>query len=250
MLHGFSGCSTDWSLFVPFFSQFFHVITIDLIGHGETDAPTDSMRYALKHIRRDLTTIIEDLTDQPAHLLGYSMGGRLALYLALSQQSMFRSLILESTSPGIEDEEDRVVRKESDEDLADRIEQLGIEAFVEEWESMPMWESQSILPTETLQRQRETRLASNPIGLANSLRGYGTGVQPSLWDKLYTLNMPTLLLAGEKDPKYVAVAKGMEAQIPYSRLEVLPRTGHNTHLENPRAFASQVLEFLRGFGAN
>lgn len=250
MLHGFSGSSGDWSLFVPFFAQHFKVITIDMLGHGETDSPTDPMRYALKHIRRDLTTIIEDLCDQPAHLLGYSMGGRIALILALYHSKLFRSVILESATPGIALEEDRIDRKESDEDLAERIEQLGIEAFVEEWEALPLWDTQRHLPAETLQRQREIRLANNPIGLANSLRGYGTGVQASEWDNLYTLDMPVLLLTGALDEKFTHIAQQMCSQIPYAHHVAVPRVGHNVHLENPRAFANHVLEFLRGFGAN
>ncbi len=250
MLHGFSGSSSDWSLFVPFFAQYFKVITLDMLGHGETDSPTDPMRYALKHIRRDLTTIIEDLCDQPAHLLGYSMGGRIALILALYHSKLFRSVILESATPGIALEEDRIDRKESDEDLAERIEQLGIEAFVEEWEALPLWDSQKHLPPETLQRQREIRLANNPIGLANSLRGYGTGAQPSEWDNLYTLDIPALLLTGALDTKFTHIAQQMCSQIPYAHHVVVPRVGHNVHLENPRAFANHVLQFLRGFGAN
>ena len=250
MLHGFSGGSADWSLFVPFFAQYFRVITLDMLGHGETDSPTDPMRYAVKHIRRDLTFIIEDLCDQPAHLLGYSMGGRIALILALHHSKLFRSLILEGASPGIALEEDRIDRKESDEDLAERIEQLGIAAFVEEWEALPLWDTQRTLPAETLQRQREIRLANNPVGLANSLRGYGAGAQPSEWDNLYTLDMPVLLITGALDAKFTHIARQMAAQIPYASHVIVPQVGHNVHLENPRAYAHHVLEFLRGFGAN
>lgn len=250
LLHGFSGGSADWSQLVPFFARFYRVITVDMLGHGETDSPTDAMRYAVKHVRRDLTAIIEDTCDQPAHLLGYSMGGRMALTLALHHGPLIRSLILESASPGLAVEEDRVDRKESDEDLADRIEQLGVAAFVREWEALPLWASQRRLDAETLQRQQETRLMSNPVGLANSLRGYGTGVQASNWEQLYTLTMPVLLLTGEHDTKFTATAREMVTQIPYATHELIAGAGHNTHLENPRQFAAQVLEFLRGFGAN
>jgi 2-succinyl-6-hydroxy-2,4-cyclohexadiene-1-carboxylate synthase len=244
-LHGFTGSGADWALFVPYFAQYYRVITIDMLGHGETDSPTDVMRYALKHVRRDLTTLLEDFIQEPAHLVGYSMGGRLALYLAINHQQLFRSLTLESASPGIADEEDRIVRKESDEDLADRIEQLGIAAFVDEWESMPLFETQASLALDVRRRQREARLNNNPIGLANSLRGYGTGVQPSLWAELPTLRLPTLLLAGERDAKFSAIARDMHALIPGSTLRLVPRAGHNTHLENPRGFATSLSEFLQ-----
>jgi 2-succinyl-6-hydroxy-2,4-cyclohexadiene-1-carboxylate synthase len=246
MLHGFSGSSADWSPFVPFFAQHFRVITLDMLGHGETDSPTDPMRYAVKHIRRDLTCIVEDLCDQSAHLLGYSMGGRMALILALHHSKLFRSLILESASPGIALEEERIDRKERDDNLAERIEQLGMEAFVEEWEALPLWDTQRTLPTETLQRQREIRLSNNPVGLANSLRGYGAGAQPSEWDNLHTLKMPVLLITGALDAKFTHIARQMAAQIPYANQVIVPQVGHNVHLENPRAYAHHVLEFLQG----
>lgn len=247
MLHGFTGSSVDWSLFVPYFAQQYQVITIDLLGHGETDSPTDAMRYALKHLRRDLVTIIQNVSSEPVHLLGYSMGARLALYLAINHMGMFQSLILESGSPGIEDEDDRIARRESDDDLADRIEQGGIEAFVEEWEDLPLWESQRHLPEQVRKQVRLQRLLNNPIGLGNSLRGYGTGVQPSLWDKLATLSLPTLLITGELDRKFSDTADQMSRLIPATRVRVIARCGHNVHLENPRAFAGEVLDFLGSF---
>lgn len=247
LLHGFTGSSVDWSLLVPYFAQQYQVITIDFLGHGETDSPTDAMRYALKHLRRDLITIIQDCTTSPAHLLGYSMGGRIALYLAVNHTNMFRSLILESASPGIADEEDRIARKESDDDLADRIEQGGITAFVDEWEEIPLWDSQRHLPEAVRRQVRIQRLQNNPIGLGNSLRGYGTGVQPSLWDKLGTLTLPTLLIAGALDKGYTAAAQLMNEQLPTNRMRIIPRAGHNVHLENPRGYANEVLDFLGSF---
>lgn len=245
LLHGFTGSLVNWLPHIPIFSKHSRVITVDLLGHGRTDSPSDSLRYTMGNAAQDLVAIFDRLSLPPVRLLGYSMGGRLALYLAVHYPSVIESLILESASPGLETLEQRLERQRIDECLASRIEQDGIVSFVDEWEKLPLFASQARLPQSVLDLQRTHRLQNNPVGLANSLRGMGTGVQPSLWERLPEVGRPVLLIAGELDSKFVSIAKRMSQQIPDSRLALIPGTGHTTHLEQPELFDQRVQEFRK-----
>ncbi|MCL4834580.1 MAG: alpha/beta fold hydrolase, partial [Caldilineaceae bacterium] len=171
--------------------------------------------------------------------------GRLALYFALHYPEKVTSLILESASPGLATPEERAARTASDNALAMRIEREGIPAFVAFWEALPLWRSQARLPASVQQWLHEQRLGNSPTGLAHSLRGMGSGVQPSLWERLGELDMPVLLLAGEEDEKFVAINRQMAQRIPHARLEIVPRAGHTLHLEQPAVFQRAVCSFLR-----
>jgi 2-succinyl-6-hydroxy-2,4-cyclohexadiene-1-carboxylate synthase len=172
------------------------------------------------------------------------MGGRTALQFALAHPDRLSALVLESTSPGITDPEERRQRITSDADLAARVERDGIRAFVDMWERLPLWDSQKSLPAAARARLRAERLAQRPEGLANSLRGAGAGVLPAVTDRLGEIAAPTLLVVGALDAKYVALGRMMSARIPGARLEVVPDAGHAVHLERPDAFAALVAGFL------
>jgi len=245
LLHGFTGSTRNWQPHIPIFSKQFRVIAIDLLGHGRTDSPSDPLRYSMENAAQDLVKIFKQLSLPPVRLLGYSMGGRLALYLAVHYLSVIDSLILESASPGLETEAERLQRQRSDEQLAQRVEQNGIVSFVDEWEKLPLFASQLRLPRPVRDRQRTQRLQNNPQGLANSLRGMGTGVQPSHWSQLPTIVKPVLLIAGELDIKFVAIAQRMNQRLPASQLTIVPDAGHTTHLEQAVAFDHAVLEFRK-----
>jgi pimeloyl-ACP methyl ester carboxylesterase len=133
---------------------------------------------------------------------------------------------------------------EADLALAQRIEVAGVETFVDEWERLPIWESQRTLPHEVLGAQREIRLRHHVIGLANSLRGMGQGAQPSYWDRLSEIVAPVLLIAGALDRKFVGIAGQMGVRIADATLSVVPEAGHAAHLERPREFLEEVREFL------
>ena len=194
----------------------------------------------------DLIAILDAMDIERTHLLGYSMGGRLALAAAIAHQDRIASLILESASPGLAGAAERQVRAASDDALADLIECDGVEAFVARWERMPLFATHERLPQAVRARVRTQRLANNPTGLANSLRGMGTGVQPSLWERLGELKIPCLLMAGELDAKFKAIAQSMAAAIAGSHLALVPGAGHTIHLEQPAAFARLILEFAGG----
>ena len=245
MLHGFSGDSTTWDAFRANIGSGFRLIAPDLLGHGKSAAPADSERYRMSEAAADMIALLDLLGSDRAHLLGYSMGGRLALCLALRYPSRFNSLIMESASPGMANEAERAERRQQDEALARRIESDGIDAFVDFWESLPLWESQRTLTPETRLAQRNQRLRNGAIGLANSLRGMGAGAQPSLWHELPGLRMPTLLLVGEGDHKFRAINEQMAGHMPKAELRLISGAGHNTHLEQPAQFAARVRSFLQ-----
>ncbi len=244
MLHGFSGDSSSWDEVARRLPGGFQFLALDILGHGQSDSPPDAASYRMEAVAADIIDLLDKSTSVPAHLLGYSMGGRLALFLALRYRSRFQSLTLESASPGLPDEESRAERRRQDEKLASAIENNGIERFVNYWERLPLWGSQSRLSNEILAAQRRQRLRNSPMGLANSLRGLGAGAQPSLWPELPGLNLPTLLCVGELDPKFRRINGEMLGLIPAAEMAVFESAGHNIHLEDPTAFCDRLRSFL------
>lgn len=186
--------------------------------------------------------VIEALDEAGAeecHIVGYSMGGRLALYLALRQPKRVASVLLESSSPGLKTDEERAVRRRSDEALARRLEAVdseGFRTFLEEWHRQPLFASLAGYDglIEGLVKEREK---NDPEELARSLRGMGTGSQPSLWEELPTLSVPTLAVAGELDEKFVGIAQEMSASSRNIESVAVRGAGHNLHVEKPRESA-------------
>ena len=247
LLHGFTGHGGSWAeAGQTFAAAGFHALAPDLLGHGRSPHPSDATRYEMAHAAADLKSLLDESVVTAVHLLGYSMGGRLALYFALSYPEQVRSLTLVSASPGIASAAERAERRDRDNGLANRIERDGIAAFVDYWASLPLWNSQRRnLSTAQRRQLKEQRLQNLPRGLANSLRGMGTGAQPHLHDSLSSLSAPTLLIVGSEDERFVVVNRQMAQSIPEARLVVFPEIGHAVHLERPRAFERTVLNFWR-----
>lgn len=244
MLHGFTGSAATWAPLSAALGDRFATIAVDLAGHGASSAPVEPTRYALGGLARDLARVLDHLRVARAALLGYSMGGRAALRFALEHPDRVSALVLESSSPGIADPAERESRRAADAALADVIERDGVAAFVDRWEALPLWATQHALPTVVRDTLRAQRLANTASGLANSLRGAGAGAEPGVTDRLETLNVPTLLIAGALDPKYVALGRLMERAMPQARLSIVESAGHAVHLERPAEFAALVAEFL------
>jgi len=245
MLHGFTGSAAGWGRQLDILAaDGLRVIALDLLGHGQSDAPGDPQRYALEHCRQDILAVLQELgvSKGQAILLGYSMGGRIALYTAFS--AFFRALILESASPGLEDPAEREQRRTSDEALAASIERDGVQTFIERWEKLPLFASQRTLPIACREALHRQRLQNSTTGLAHSLRGAGTGVQPSLYARLPMLQIPVLLIAGELDTKFSAIAHQMAQALPQAQLRIIAGAGHTVHLERPEEFASLVGDFI------
>lgn len=244
LLHGFSGSMQNWYHLADQLQSRFTTILIDIPGHGKSDKPPTAERYQIEQIAHDTATLIAQVSEAPVHLLGYSMGGRLALYLAVHYPELFKSLILESASPGIESLVEREARYIRDTELASQILHNGVEWFVDYWEGISLFSSQKTLPRAIFGLQRAQRLSNDPVGLANSLRGMGTGKQPSLWSALPRLTLPVLLIAGCLDEKYIRITRSMCSHLTRSEKALVADAGHNVHLEKPGMFYEMVNRFL------
>lgn len=246
LLHGFTGSSETWAPLTPAFVAAHRVIAIDLPGHGRSSAPASPRRYSLASFGDDLARVLDVFSVERVAIMGYSMGGRAALRFALAYPERLAALILESTSAGIVDPDLRRERIAADTALAERIERDGIEAFVDEWERLPLWESQKSLPDVAREVLRKQRLSNRADALANSLRGAGAGTDTPVHDELGQIRSPALVIAGALDPRYVEIAANLARSIPNASTFIVPDAGHAVHVERPEALADATVSFLRG----
>jgi len=217
--------------------------------HGDTWGPVAAQvrrRYRTALVEFDTPTLEASLAairdaGRGGVLVGYSMGGRLAMRAALREPAAYRALVLLGATPGIDTDSRRRARREADEELADWMEQSRIEPIVNHWENQPVFATQS---RDVVERQRRGRLSHQPKKLAAMLRATGQGVLEPVWDELGALRMPVLAVAGESDDKYVQIAERMAERLPQGRAAVIRQAGHAAHLEQPDAFAELLLEFL------
>ncbi len=244
VLHGFTGDAESMAPVSRALRDDHRVVRLELVGHGASEAPESPAPYAMEACARQILGAVEALGLAPTHLLGYSMGGRAALATSLLAPDRFLSLTLIGATAGLADASQRAARVASDVALAERIEREGIERFVDEWMALPLFASQARLGAAALARARAQRLRASPRGLANSLRGMGTGAQPPLHEALGTHALPVLLVVGDEDEKFQGLAAELEARLPDARVAVLVEAGHAAHLEAPEAFRSAVLPFL------
>lgn len=246
LLHGFTGSGASWHHVAERLAQTFTVIRIDLLGHGQTIAPDDAARFEMQYAAHDVIHVMRELGFNHFGLHGYSMGGRLALYTALYHPENIAALSLESASPGLVTDSERAARKNSDDALAQRILMDGVPAFVEYWENIPLFASHAQRLDETVNRyQRDIRMANRADGIANSLKGMGTGVQPSQWEMLPQLHRPVLLITGEEDAKFTSINAQMVSQLPNAIHLSIHKAGHTVHLEQHEAWLSAVTVFHR-----
>ncbi|MEH7304331.1 2-succinyl-6-hydroxy-2,4-cyclohexadiene-1-carboxylate synthase [Neobacillus drentensis] len=244
LLHGFTGDSTTWAPFHECMGKLTKLVIPDIIGHGKTDAPDDVSRYEIEAAASDLKGILNQMGFEQVDLLGYSMGGRLALTFSHLFPGRVRKLILESSTPGLETEDERQQRRMKDAELAHFINAQGISAFVDYWEEISLFSTLKRLPLESQQKIREQRLNNSPTGLANSLLGMGTGSQPSWWGKLGELSCEVLLLTGAEDHKFCHIAERMMKELKNSSWVVIEDSGHAIHVEEPEKFGTIVSDFL------
>ncbi len=245
LFHGFTGAKDSWLDLRRELRRRYRVIAVDLPGHGGTGCGSAITNYSLEAAAATVkSALVEGAKLNRFALVGYSMGGRLAFFFALQYAALVSKLVLESASPGIAEPKERHERQQSDRELADFIETAGVEAFVDRWERIPLFESLSKLPANDRARLRSQRMKCSALGLALSLRGMGVGAQPWLGDRLQELTMPVLFVAGELDRKYAEIARAMAARIPDSRIEVVGGAGHVVHVESSGVFNRLVADFL------
>jgi 2-succinyl-6-hydroxy-2,4-cyclohexadiene-1-carboxylate synthase len=243
LLHGFTGRGSGWAPHLPVLRRVATTIQVDLLGHGNSDAPADPARHAVERQAADLAEILRRVAGGHADVLGYSFGARVSLALAISNPTAVRRLVLESPSAGIADPRERAARRAADEALAGKIELDGVPAFVDRWESQPLFATQAALPEAARSLLHDERLRNDSAGLAGSLRGAGQGAMTPLHDRLTSVAAPTLVICGALDPVRPR-AEAVAAGVPGARLELVKGAGHAVHLEAPAVFRSLVLSFI------
>lgn len=238
LLHGFMGDQHEWEALWPALSRHFRCLAVDLPGHGATQAA----QFAMEPVAEALVTLVCELGLRDLRLWGYSMGGRLGLYLLLRYPALWQAGILESSSPGLRTEAEREHRRQVDEKRARWLETEDLHVFLDAWYQQPLFASLREHPSfPALLAQRHK---NNPLLLARSLREMGTGRQPSLWENLDQLQAPVQALVGAQDAKFIRVAEAMAAHQPLITLSTVPDCGHNVHLEDPQACLARALPFL------
>jgi len=239
--HGFAENSSTWEALELTGRQ---LILPDLTGHGLSAKPDRLKPYTLPIMLNHLHQLIHRLGYSKYFLLGYSLGGRLALAYALTYPEEVQGLILESSSYGIEDENERKKRRRQDLELAKEIRDKGVEWFEGYWSSLPLFTTQTRLPMEIRAKIRERRLGNVPHALANTLLGVGHGIYPCFKEQVPRLTLPTLYIHGEEDEKYQNIGQQLQKLNPQIQKAVVPGAGHNTHLEKPEIFTGLVQAFL------
>lgn len=243
LLHGFTGSAAAMEPLADPLRRTHRVLGVDLVGHGGSAVPTDPSAYSPEAVTRQLVGLFEELDLGEVVLVGYSMGGRMAMTLACSRPDLVAGLATIGASAGLTDPLARAERRASDAALADDIERDGLEAFVDRWMALPLFATQASLGPQALARIRDQKLLNSPEGLARSLRGGGTGSMTPLHHRLGRLGTPALFLAGELDAKYRAIAQELGELTPSGQARVIDRAGHAAHVERPMDVARSVATF-------
>jgi 2-succinyl-6-hydroxy-2,4-cyclohexadiene-1-carboxylate synthase len=231
LLHGFAGTGRLWDPVVARLDgERYRPLAPDLRGHGTAAA------------RRPVSFdgCVEDVLGLVAHpftLVGYSMGGRIALRVALAAPERIDRLVLAATTAGIDHDAERAQRRAADEALADQVERGSIEDFADRWTAQPLFAG---TPPAAAATWRADILENDPVALAAALRGIGTGAMESLWNRLGELTMPATVLAGERDPKFRALGQRLADGLPHGELVIVEGAGHGIPREDPAAVAAAI----------
>lgn len=231
--HGFTQTSRSWDTIADLIRQRLphaDVHAVDMPGHGTAaDVGADLWQSAARLV---------DIGG-PATYVGYSMGGRVALHASLADPADVEQLVLIGATAGIDDTAEREARLRADQDLADHIEQVGVERFIDEWLATPLFARLT-----SSNDQRADRLRNTAEGLADSLRSTGAGTQDPLWDRLGEIEVPVLVVAGALDARFRELGERLVSLLPEADFVVIPDAGHSVHLEEPSLTADVIAEWL------
>ena len=242
LLHGFMGSGRSFQHLIPQLQQFCNPVTIDMLGHGETEGAELHYRFSTNEQVADLSKHIGEQLRIPSFLYGYSMGGRMALQLSLHRQDLFSGVILESSTFGIEGETERQARQALDAKRSDDL--LGnFEGFLDNWKKMPLFDT-STASDQLLDQVNEIQQQQNPLWLANSLQGFGTGTMPCIRHGLSKIAIPVELIVGEKDSKFIHLNRQMEKELQDAELHTVKNAGHRVHLDQPETLISHLKSFI------
>ena len=243
LLHGFMGASDDWETVSQELSKDYYVIAVDLPGHGKTRC-SDVSDFSFEVTAKTIIDYLDNEGISNTSLAGYSMGGRLALYLAIYYPEIIDKVVIESSSPGLKTEEEREERRFKDALLSKRIYLEPFDMFVHNWYEMELFQTIN-KKSEAYQKMHKRRLKSDPQELAKSLLYAGTGSQPSLWEKLGEIKTDTLLVNGELDTKFNGIADRMANINKRFKREIIDDAGHNVHFEKPDDYIKTIKKFLK-----
>lgn len=246
-LHGFTGSANDWKAIAEKIDKRFNKTGLDLIGHGKSSSPSNLDFYKIESIVEQIEETIRMIGLNKTILCGYSMGGRVALKFAIDKPNLLSGLILESASAGIKKKNDRLSRQQNDDELAYFIVNNPIEDFINRWLDQEIFGTIRRFSNEKIKRIKEEKMKNSRTGLANSLRGFGTGVMPYLGSELIKLKIPVILISGGLDDKFTQINQSMRKLFPSAKHKIIANAGHNTHLEEPAKFISIVNQFLKKF---
>lgn len=242
LLHGFTQSGRSWHEVISNMPAGWLWVVPDLRGHGETRIRPGAP-CTMDACTSDLVLLWDHLGIERTHLVGYSMGGRLALHVAVHRPERILSLLTIGAHAGLEGEA-REDRRRGDDALAQRIETDGLEAFVEYWSSLPLFAGLERRGASFVAQLRAERMRNTAGALACSLRGMGAGEMEPVWNDLGRVTVPSAFVAGQLDHGYVASARRLATAVPHGKVEVVLRAGHTAHQERPEAFARVLAAHL------
>lgn len=242
LLHGFAQSASTWDAVGPLLARKYRAIALDFVGHGKSDKPDDPTVYEMDAVLDALSAFLNDRFTRKAALIGYSMGGRVALAFACRYPTKISMLVLESAGLGPKTAQQHAAMQHRDAEMIERLLASDMASFTDWWEGFSLFESQKRLPEKVRDRVRAERIANDPKALAYTVRGTGQHCMVDYSARIARLPMPILYIAGILDRKYLKIAENLAHGENVSC--VLLNTGHNTHLEDPETFAKQVSVFL------
>jgi 2-succinyl-6-hydroxy-2,4-cyclohexadiene-1-carboxylate synthase len=247
LLHGFTHTGASWDPVVAALAESYRALAPDIRGHGYRALAPDIRGHGSASGREPVTldAVLDDVSGlAPARftLVGYSMGGRIALHAALAPvlRSRIDRLVLIGASPGLSGPAERTARRAADERLADEVEHMTLAEFAHRWAQTPVLAGQ---PPAVAASVDADRRRNQPVGLARALRGLGTGALPSLWDRLGELDVPVTLVVGERDEKFAAIAGEMAGGLSDASVVAVAGAGHAVHLEAPERVAKLIADW-------
>lgn len=240
LLHGFTGSPASWTPVIETLPRGLAVLAPALVGHG------DAADLEVDGFEGEVRRIASLGAGRTWHIVGYSLGGRLAIGLLVRYPELCASAILVGAQPGLKTEDERVARRAADDRWCSLLVERGVSAFVSEWESQPLFSTQAELSAPVLARQREERLAQSAAGLVRSLRTTGLGLMPSYEESLPGVRAPVTFVVGERDSKFTAIAERMQTLVPNAAVDVAERAGHNVVLERPWFIRARIERVLDG----
>ena len=247
LLHGFTGSASDWEAVIPLLPKKFSYAAVDLIGHGKSESPENIELYSANSLAQQLDKVFNQLTKKKFIVLGYSMGGRAALTYAVHHPEKLSGLILESASAGTAYEKLREERRQSDAKIIKLIEEKPLEEFIDYWINQDLFATLKTFPAEKLAKIQNSKFKIQKIGLINSLKGFGTGVMPALYNEIHLITSKTLLITGELDTKFTKINSELVELFPKAEHVIVKNTGHNVHLEKPEEYVGLTNGFLSQF---